>query len=127
MNRLLAVLLGLVATALGILLIIIVLGQQQAYAHEWFTNSGCCDGTDCKPWVPRPQNLIPTGDGYRIVLSRSELLEINPFSKCEEVDEFIPLGSSKIKDSPVSSFGLCVKYDDADTECVRCLFIPGAI
>lgn len=98
-----------------------------AHAHEWFTNSGCCDGDDCKPWVPTPQNFVPTGDGYHIRLSRSELLEINPASKCESVDEFIPLGSSKIKESPVSSFGLCIKYDDADTLCVRCLFIPGAI
>jgi hypothetical protein len=127
MIRFLAVLGSLIATALAILGIMIVLGMQHAHAHDWFTRSGCCDGQDCKPWIPTPQNFIATGDGYRIILSKRELLEINPASKCDQVDEFIPLGSSKIKDSPVSSFGLCIKYDDADTECVRCLFIPGAI
>ena len=99
-----------------------------ASAHEWFTNSGCCDGKDCKPWVPTAQNFTPVEGGYHIKLSRSELLEINAGSDCKKVDEIVPLGSKKIKDSPVSSYGLCIKYDNAaDGTCVRCLFIPGDI
>jgi hypothetical protein len=127
-SRFIAVLLGLIATALLILLIIIVLGQQQAYAHEWFTNSGCCDGDDCKPWIPTPQNFTPVDGGYHIKLTRDELLQINPGSHCPEVDEIVPMNSKKIKDSPVSSFGLCIKYYAIDDgTCVRCLFVPGDI
>jgi hypothetical protein len=99
-----------------------------ASAHDWFTNSGCCDGNDCKPWIPTAQNFTPTPEGYHIRLSRAELLKITPDSACEKVDEVIPYGSSKIKASPVSSFGLCIKYYDKDDgTCVRCLFVPGDI
>lgn len=99
-----------------------------AHAHEWFTNSGCCDGKDCKPWVPTARNFNPTAEGYHIRLSRSELLKITPESDCPAVDEVVPYGSTKIKDSPVSSFGLCIKYDNKDDgTCVRCLFLPGDI
>lgn len=99
-----------------------------AFAHEWFTSSGCCDGKDCKPWVPTAQNFTPTAEGYHIRLSRSELVAINAGSDCKMVDEVIPYGSTKIKPSPVSSFGLCVKYDNIDDgTCIRCLFVPGDI
>lgn len=98
-----------------------------ASAHEWFTNSGCCDGTDCKPWVPTAETFEPVADGYYIRMSRQQLLQINPQSKCKYVNEFIPFGDKRIKASPVSSFGLCMKYDGTDGNCVRCLFIPGDI
>lgn len=99
-----------------------------AYAHEWFTGSGCCDGKDCKPWIPTAENFTPVDGGYHIRLTREQLLEINPGSDCKKVDEIVPIGSKKIKDSPVSSYGLCIKYDSIDDgTCVRCLFIPGDI
>jgi hypothetical protein len=99
-----------------------------ASAHEWFTGTGCCDGDDCKPWVPTVNNYIPSEGGVTIRLNRSEILEINPESSCESVNEFIPKDSYIMKDSPVSSFGICLLNGTRnDGTCVRCLFEPGDI
>jgi len=114
--------------AFTILMLMLLLFSAPAWAHDWFTNSGCCDGNDCQPWVPTAQNFTPTAEGYHIRLSRAELLKITPDSDCPLIDEVVPYNSSKVKASPVSSFGLCVKYYNKDDgTCVRCLFVPGDI
>ncbi len=65
MNRLLAVLFALIAAALSILLIIIVLGQQQAYAHSWY-DYVCCSNRDCYP-LPEDAMLEEQSNGDYLV------------------------------------------------------------
>lgn len=123
MNRLLAVLLSLIGLALGILAIIIVLGQQQAYAdgiprglghdHEavnWY-DSGCCSQEDCEPVEPGAVMRQPGGWKVYYMTSRGFI-----------ADGFLPDGDSGIRYS--KSPNDIREHACATKQRVICIYLP---
>lgn len=123
MTRLLAVLGGLIALALTILLIIIVLGRQQAYAdgiprglgHDqnakhWY-DSGCCSQEDCEPVEPGAVMRQPGGWKVYYLTSRGFI-----------ADGFLPDGDSGIRYS--KSPDDIREHACATSQRVICIYLP---
>lgn len=116
--------------AYGLMLLALVVFAKQiigpAEAHEWYTDTGCCGGTDCAAVPIEADWVRPGKDGYRVVLTKEQARQINPNAGFA-VDELIPWHSNKLKDFPANVritspavYHLCIP---ASYSGVYCLFV----
>lgn len=129
MNRLLAVLGGLIALALTILLIIIVLGQQQAYAHSWYSqrrdpvfNAQTCCRNDCGPVPSQYIHYDPLSGDIRVTLPLEVAKKIY-HGRSTPFDEIIP--HERIQYSEDGQVHICLQTtSDNAMQGFWCFFVP---
>lgn len=105
-----------------------VLSASSAGAHSWYSEmsdpqyGGCCSGRDCAVWAIQPGQILPEGEGYRIRLTREQILLANPASTITHVDQYFPL--ERVLPSRDGNWHVCPKFHGQPDNALRCLIQP---
>lgn len=122
----LLIILGVIAVAC-----LITWLSRPAHAHDWYSGTGCCGGSDCNA-IPLDADWVePVKQGYHVRLTAEQARTINHKAK-NRVDEIVSWNSNKLKSPPALKPGqtygapaiyhLCI----APSGYVYCLFtVPG--
>lgn len=105
-----------------------VLLSVPASAHSWYSDmkdpemGSCCSGIDCDVWVIQPGQITPEGEGYRVKMTREQILEANPGSKITHIDQYFP--ESRVLPSQDGNWHACPKFAGEPSDGLRCLIRP---
>lgn len=100
----------------------------KAYTHGWYTKKsdpvmgGCCSGNDCREWYIQPGQLTGEGEGFRVKMTREQILYANPESDLPYIDQYFPL--SRIIPSEDGNWHACPKFAGDPKDGLRCLMMP---
>lgn len=103
-----------------------LLTSRGAYAHDWYSRTNCCNGSDCAPVPLDAEWVTMEANGYRVFLTVEQAKLVNP-EATYPINELIPWHSNKIRVPPVLKAGetygktiyhLCI----STTGTVYCLF-----
>jgi hypothetical protein len=110
----------------ALLAVLACLIASPAMAHEWYSKmkdpvaGSCCSGIDCDMWAIQPGQITP--EGYRIKMTRQQVLMANPESTITHIDQYFP--ESRMLDSPDGNWHVCPKFHGAPGDGLRCLMRP---
>lgn len=119
------------AASLALVFLLLLGKYAVAEAHDWYSGTGCCGGSDCNAIPLNSDWVTPVKQGYHVQLTVEQAMTINPKAK-NRVDEIVSWNSNKLKSPPPLKPGqtygapaiyhLCI----APSGYVYCLFaVPG--
>jgi hypothetical protein len=110
------------------LVAVLVLTATPAFAHSWYSHKSdpvagsCCSGVDCGMWAIEPGQITPEGEGYRVRMTRAQVLKANPQSDLPYIDQYFP--ESRVIDSEDGNWHACPKFAGSPSDGLRCLMRP---
>ncbi len=112
----------------GLALTLLVLTTPAASAHSWYSDmkdpkmGSCCSGFDCGVWEIQPGQITPEGEGYRVKMTREQILKANPASDIEYIDQYFP--EERVLLSQDGNWHACPKFAGPPDDGLCCLIRP---